>query len=292
MVRAWLNLPVRRWVCADNGGGQVHGCAWEEKLLLIVPFLSYNVDRKGVNIVGSELVLLVLEKFQDNTKLFVGLVVFIFFMWFIYIKRINYIVRCAYINPKDFKEIWKHNREMLCMFPIVMCLNHIVGIMEAQLYGENTIHIEIYCIFFVVLTAMCVFRRVGKIVRNTDFGVVISFLYLLPSIVFYSSFVLFVFTADKDTWLFWASFVFAFLSPFLELPLFYMLSPKDTKYIKLVLESGEEYDVPFRDALFDNKNGIIAVRKRDDFGQHVQTVKISNDKVKSQELYLRKPKIK
>ena len=31
MVRAWLNLPARRWVCAhNNGGGQAHFLIWEE----------------------------------------------------------------------------------------------------------------------------------------------------------------------------------------------------------------------------------------------------------------------
>lgn len=238
-----------------------------------------------------ELFLIAMDKLMDNPKITIcaliisaGIVVFL--GW-----RAKYVFRRVYVEKQLSKLMSLYLRKIIYMlFPIV-CLTEIMVNISAVMYKDGKPYNLSFLIYYIPMLFLIICFNMSKIKKERNEAYLKCFLWLLPGVSFHTLFLTFLVCSDKSPIVLGIVLILGIITPtIIGAVIRIVVSPKDTKMIKVELSNNEKYSVRYND-LLERKNDLY-IRLRNSHGRIEKTIIVKKEDVAKKIIYTKQPNIK
>ena len=236
-----------------------------------------------------DLILILLEKINNNAYVVVGLIVMIIAYRIYSNNRADYLFRNAYVKKEVYNTFKAQTRGMIFMYAPVTLFTHLIYLYSAYLHKDIEFYPELYVLCYMPLLGLIVIQRIKRVTRKIHVSWMKGSIFLIPGTLFHILYLISVLYKKKNTWILVLIMLGSLILPAIaEFVLMYIISDKDKKMVVLKMKNGKTYHHRYEDVIDDGKGDFVSVRVRKKNGNVGKVIKIRREDIEYQEIYLKK----
>lgn len=191
-----------------------------------------------------DLILILLEKINNNAYVVVGLIVMIIAYRIYSNNRADYLFRNAYVKKEVYNTFKTQTRGMI----------FIIYLYSAYLHKDIEFYPELYVLCYMPLLGLIVIQRIKRVTREIHVSWMKGSIFLIPGTLFHILYLISVLYKKKNTWILVLIMLDSLILPAIaEFVLMYIISDKDKKMVVLKMKNGKTYHHRYEDVIDDGK---------------------------------------